>query len=63
MLPFSNSGSLSGSVSGSVSLCFDTWKAGSEDSQGGSAGGYVASRNCVSTTSSEGDNGNVGAKD
>lgn len=60
MPPFSKSGSLS--ESGSVSLGLDTWKAGSEDSQVGSVG-YVASSNCVSTTSSEGDNGNVGAKD
>lgn len=46
----------------SLSLCHDTWKAGSEVSHGGSVG-QVASSDCVSTTSGEGDNGNVGAKD
>lgn len=60
MPPISKSGSLLESCS--VSLCHDTWTAGSEVSHVGSVG-QVASSACVSTTSGEGDNGDVGAKD
>ncbi len=60
MPPISKSGSVLESCS--LSLCHDTWKAGSEVSQVGSVG-PVASSDCVSTTSGEGDGSNVGAKD
>lgn len=60
MPPVSKSASLLESCS--FSLCHDTWKAGSEVSHAGSVG-QVASSDCVSTTSGEGDNGSVGAKD
>lgn len=62
MSPISKSGSLLESCS--VSFCHDTWKAGSEVSHVVSVGlGLVASSDCVSTTSGEGDNVSVGAKD
>ena len=60
MPSISKSGALLESCS--LSLCSDTWKAGSEVSHVGSVG-QVASSDCVSTTSGEGDNGSVGAKD
>ena len=60
MPPISISGSILESCS--LSLCHDTWKAGSEVSHVGSVG-QVATSDCVSITSGEGDNGNVGAED
>lgn len=60
MSPISKSGSLLQICS--VSLCHDTWTAVSEISDVGSVG-QVASSDCVSTTSGEGDNGNDAAKD
>lgn len=60
MPPISISGSLSDTCS--LLLCHDTWEAGSEVAHVGSVG-QVASGKYVSTTSGEGDNGNVGAKD
>ena len=60
MPSISKSGSLLESCS--LSFCHDTWKAGSEVSRVVSVG-PVASSDCVSTTSGEGDNVSVGAKD